>query len=134
MTRNRFLAVLLLFIMVMAFVSTTFAPVAHAGIESITLDAGADKGYVKASNTAADFNWSKLLEKYKSVITGIAGVAALTFLIFFIMNFAKLGASAGNPQQRSQSLMGIVWCGIACAALGGIAIFFGFFYGALTRS
>lgn len=136
MSKNRIMAIMLLVLMAFSILNTAMHPV-YAGIETIeVLTNGNTQGYVKVKdNTAgANFSWSDLLTKYKNIIIGISGVAALTFLIFFIVNFSKLGSSAGNPQMRSQALMGIVWCGLACAALGGIAIFFGFFYGALTRA
>lgn len=127
MIKNRLLAIALLLLMVFSTISTITQPV-YAGISDITVG-DANEGYIKVEGTAATTGWQQILNKYKNAITGISGVAALTFLVFFIINFSKLGSSAGNPQMRSQALLGIVWCGIACAGLGGIAIFFGFFYG-----
>ncbi len=75
--------------------------------------------------------WTLIFAKYKTFIAGISGVAAITMLIFFILNFMKLGASAGNPQQRQQALMGVLWTGLAAAGLGAVSIFFGFFYSIL---
>lgn len=76
--------------------------------------------------------WTSILTKYKSVITGIAAVCSLTFLLLFILNFTKLGQSSGNPQMRSQAIMGLIVTGIALACTGGIGLFFGFFYNALN--
>lgn len=69
-----------------------------------------------------------LLDKYRGIISFLAGAGALTMLLFFIINFGKLGASAGNPQQRQSALMGLLFTGIATAILGSIMIFFQFFY------
>lgn len=76
--------------------------------------------------------WDRILEKYKGVITGVAAVCTLTFLLIFILNFTKLGQSAGNPQMRSQAIMGLIISGIALACTGGVGLFFGFFYNALN--
>lgn len=75
--------------------------------------------------------WQRVLAQYRGVISGLAGIAAITMIVFFIINFMKLGAAAGNPQARSQALMGIIWTGLAAAGCGGVAIFVGFFYNVL---
>lgn len=75
--------------------------------------------------------WNQFFAKYKSVIVGISGVGAITFIALFIIQFMKLGASAGNPQARSQALTGCLWTGIAAAALGAVSIIAGFFYNAV---
>lgn len=75
--------------------------------------------------------WNQFYAKYKSVIVGISGVGAITFIALFIIQFMKLGASAGNPQARSQALTGCLWTGIAAAALGAVSIIAGFFYNAV---
>jgi len=72
--------------------------------------------------------WKNLFSKYKNFIVGIAGVATISMLLFFIINFMKLGATAGNPQARSQALGGVLWTGIATACLGAVTIIVGFFY------
>ena len=75
--------------------------------------------------------WNQFYAKYKSVIVGISGVGAITFIALFIIQFMKLGTSAGNPQARSQALTGCLWTGIAAAALGAVSIIAGFFYNAV---
>ena len=75
--------------------------------------------------------WNNLFAKYRTVIVGISGIGAITMIVFFIMNFMKLGASAGNPQARSQALTGVLWTGLAAAGLGAVSIIVGFFYNAL---
>lgn len=75
--------------------------------------------------------WQTLLDKYKGFITGIAAVGAVTMVVLFIIQFLKLGASAGNPSARSQALVGVLWTGIAAAGLGAVAIITGIFYNAV---
>lgn len=75
--------------------------------------------------------WQKIFSQYRGVIVGLSGIGAITMIVFFIINFMKLGASSGNPQQRTQALVGIIWCGLAAAGLGGVTIFVGFFYNML---
>ncbi|MDF2879519.1 MAG: hypothetical protein K0R54_76 [Clostridiaceae bacterium] len=72
--------------------------------------------------------FTSFINQYKYFITGFAGVAATTMLLIFIKNFMTLGASAGNPQARSQALMGCLWTFIATAGLGGVTLFVGFAY------
>ncbi|ADO59552.1 hypothetical protein [Paenibacillus polymyxa] len=72
-----------------------------------------------------------IIEKYRGFIAGISGVAALTMIVIFIINFLKLGASVGNPQARSQALTGVLWSGIAAAGLGAVSLIVGLFYNAI---
>jgi len=74
--------------------------------------------------------WNQFIEKYRNFIVGIAGIGAVTMIVLFIIQFLKLGASAGNPQARSQALVGVLWTGIAAAGLGAVTIIVGFFYNA----
>lgn len=75
--------------------------------------------------------WNNLFSKYRTAVVGISGVGAITMIVFFIINFMKLGSSAGNPQARSQALTGVLWTGLAAAGLGAVSIIAGFFYNAL---
>lgn len=76
--------------------------------------------------------WNKFIDKYRFWISGFSGIAAVTMILFFIINFMKLGASAGNPQARSNAIQGLIWTGLAAAGLGGVAIVVAFFYNALS--
>ena len=76
--------------------------------------------------------WTNFFKKYRTIIAGVSGIAAITFIAFFIFYFMKLGATAGNPQARSQTLMGLLWTGIAAAGLGSVSIVVGFFYNSLA--
>lgn len=75
--------------------------------------------------------WSVVLSKYRGIIVMISGVAALTFVLFFIINFIKLGKASSNPQERSNCITAIVMTGIAAAGCGGVALFVGVFYNML---
>lgn len=76
--------------------------------------------------------WGTLIEKYKGFITGIAAVGAVTMVVLFILQFLKLGTSAGNPKARSEALVGVLWTGIAAAGLGAVALITGVFYNAIV--
>lgn len=86
---------------------------------------------INDSNIQTKDKMTDILNKYRGLISALSGGGALTMLLFFIINFGKLGASAGNPQQRQSALMGLLFTGIATALLGSIMIFFQFFYHAL---
>lgn len=84
-----------------------------------------------AGVTDSDSAWKKLLDKYRNLITGVAAIGAVTMVGLFIVNFLKLGASASNPQARSNAITGCIWTGIAAACLGSVAVITGIFYRAL---
>ena len=101
---------------------------------------GKDKKFTVAIDGITNVNedsqvsiWEKIFTQYRGVIVGLSGVGAITMIVFFIMNFMKLGASAGNPQARTQALVGIIWTGLAAAGLGGVTLFVGFFYNVLKN-
>ena len=92
---------------------------------------GKDGTKLKVDSEANENAWGTLLSKYKGFITGVAAVGAVTMVVLFIIQFLKLGASAGNPSARSQALVGVLWTGIAAAGLGAVAIITGIFYNAV---
>ncbi|MGF7058659.1 hypothetical protein [Brassicibacter mesophilus] len=70
-------------------------------------------------------------ERYRGFIVGVTGLGALTMIVMFIINFIRLGVSAGNPQTRTQAIKALFWTGISATGLGGITIWAGFFYNAI---
>ena len=78
-------------------------------------------------DTNQDAAWKKIFDKYKGIIIGLSGIATLTMVVLFILNFMKLGQSAGNPQAKSQALTGLLWTCIAAAGAGGVTLFVGSF-------
>lgn len=94
-------------------------------------DGNSGKTQIKVTSAANQNAWQTLLDKYKGFITGVAAVGAVTMVVLFIIQFLKLGASSGNPQARSQALIGVLWTGIAAAGLGAVAIITGIFYNAV---
>ena len=75
--------------------------------------------------------WTDIIAKYRNFIVGISGIGAVAMVMFFIFNLLKLGATSGNPSERSKALSGLVWSGIAAAGLGSVTVIVGFFYSAL---
>lgn len=141
MVKNRIFAVLLLIVVLCTMIPSVYAGTSVADLmtNSPANEFEYENGFKimgitdKSSVGDQDSFWSGFLDKYKSQIVGIAGAISLTFLIFFIINFSKLGQSSGNPQMRQQAIMGIIWCGLGCMCTGGIGIFFGFFWTAFTK-
>lgn len=72
------------------------------------------------------------LYEYKGLVIGILGIAALTALLMLVKNFIALSFSGDNPNARKQKMTSVLFCGIATAGLGGLAVFMGFFWNALN--
>lgn len=106
---------------------------AVSGLPDVTIstDGVTATGDMARDKDMAD-SWNDFIDKYRFWISGIAGIAAVSMILFFIIQFMKLGASAGNPSERSKAISGLVFAGIAAAGLGGVAIIVGFFYTALS--
>lgn len=127
---------MVLFGLMMSFFIAFGAPVtSHADIPKVTI--GQDgtmtiDGEFAKPTTGGESAWQKIINKYRGFIVGISGIAAITMVVIFIMQFLKLGASAGNPQARSAALTGVLWSGVAAAGLGAVSLIVGLFYNAIT--
>ena len=139
MKTQRFFAIIMLAIVfslvVMPIVSPTevYASTKKTDVGDVNISIGAD-GKLNIENLGksdASQAWGDLFTQYRGFIVGLSGVGAITMIALFIIQFIKLGASAGNPQARSQALAGVLWTGLAATGLGGVTIFVGFFYNAL---
>lgn len=130
-----------LMVLVVLFLTTMFSPIDAFATDGTTngtdidVQMGSDgsvtisgAGFTAQNDGSA---WTNFFTKYKTIISGVSGIAAITFIAFFIFYFMKLGATAGNPQARSQTLMGLLWTGIAAAGLGSVSIVVGFFYNSM---
>ena len=118
---------IILFSMMIPFVGTTSKALS---MDDLGIDYS-NQGIVAQSNSAWEKNtdqanaWNTIFTKYKGVIMGVSGVATLTMVVLFIMNFMKLGSTANNPQERTRVLTGLLWTGLAAAGAGGVTIFVG---------
>ena len=125
----KFMLFLILFTVFTAFTPATESYALDDSVVNVTIG---DDGAVTVEGSAFQDNrqsaWNDLIGRYKGFIAGIAGIATITMIVLFIMQFMKLAASAGNPQARSQALVGVLWTGIATACLGAVTIIVGFFY------
>lgn len=74
---------------------------------------------------------TQTITKYRVVIAGISGIGAVSMILFFILNFIKLGAMSSNPEGRSRAVMGLILSGVAAAGLGAVTFVVGIFFNAL---
>ena len=91
----------------------------------------ANNGVVNATSNSTQATFGKIMDKYKAVITFVSGIATVTMVAIFILNFMKLGSTATNPTERQKVLTGLIWSGIAAALLGSVTLIVGVFYGML---
>ena len=86
------------------------------------------EGDLAQNNANQDTMFSQIMDRYKGFIVGVAGIGTITMIAVFIMNFAKLGTSSGNPQERQKVIHGLVFSGLAAAGLGSVTTFVALFY------
>jgi len=72
--------------------------------------------------------WNLIYSKYKGVIVGIAGLGTITCVLAFVIFFMKMGATSGNPAERSKCLTMLLFTGAGAAGLGAVTLIFGFFW------
>lgn len=107
--------------------ATTEATGDSGGIDSIGVTMGED-GSISISGVSdsdSTSTWNRIFNEYKVVIIGISGIATLTFLVFFIINILKLGASGDNPNARKSATIALIVTFIACALCGSVTLFVG---------
>lgn len=76
---------------------------------------------------------NELIKKYRVVIAGVSGIGAVSMILFFIINFMKLGAlSTSEPYIRRNAIIGLALSGIAAAGLGSVSIIVGLFFNSLN--
>ena len=102
----------------------------HAIFDSKDLTIGSD-GAVSTQTDGSKGAFSKIIDKYKGVITFVGGIGAITMIGIFIFHFMKLGSTAANPSERAKITTGLIWSGLAAAGLGSVALIVGVFYGLL---
>ncbi|AFV21965.1 MULTISPECIES: hypothetical protein [Bacillus] len=120
--KNGIMAFFLTLVMMMGFGLPVMQAHAEGQIGDVEVKVGSDGklelsggGMSNTSNSGSA--WTNFINKYRNFIVGISGIGAVSMIMFFIFQFMKLGASAGNPQARSQALTGLIWSGIAAAGL-----------------
>lgn len=64
--------------------------------------------------------WNKFFEKYKGLLVGVSGVCTLTFVLMFLISFAKIGKSTNNSQERSKAASSLLWLIIAAVGFGSL--------------
>lgn len=131
---KRILSLFLCLICISALCISTFAD-GHLNEMEVEATIGEGAGTYKLTigelGTDKDVNNSKManiLKQYRVIIAILTGVGALTMLLMFLLNFAKLGQSGGNPQMRQSAIIGLLFTGGATALLGSVMTFFVFFY------
>ncbi|MBR5180568.1 MAG: hypothetical protein IKW90_17470 [Lachnospiraceae bacterium] len=72
--------------------------------------------------TDSTSTWNTIFQKYKVIITGISGLATLTFIAIFVILMLKLAKSSDNPTERSKILNGVIWTCIALALTGSATL------------
>lgn len=86
---------------------------------------------IKGLDGDSDKTWNTIFEKYHNVIIGISGVACLTFIVFFIINFVKVAGSSTNPAERGKAITGCIWTGVAMACCGAVTVIAAIFWNAI---
>lgn len=79
-------------------------------------------------NSSMEDSWNYFIMKYSSFITGLSGIGALTMLLFFIINFSKLGVHSSNPNERQRIIGTLIFTGVSTACLGALSLVVGIFY------
>lgn len=99
---------------------------------TVTIDSSGNLSYTgDLVEKDAGQSWTDLISKYRFFIAGISGIGTVSMILFFVINFTKLGATSGNPQARSSAISGLIFSGLAAAGLGAVTFIVGIFFNAI---
>jgi hypothetical protein len=114
--------------------STTESSTADNNINDLNVSMDSN-GQIQTSfdsgNGDSTSTWNTIFARYKVIITGISGLATLTFLILFIISMIKLAGCADNPTERRKVLSGVLWQAVALALSGSATLICGLAWNAL---
>ncbi len=75
--------------------------------------------------------WNKVLKVLQTVIQAIGAIGTSLMILFFIMNFIKLGQNSANASEVAKIKTAMLWNGIAAAGLGSVTLIFSLFFNIL---
>ena len=106
---------------------------AGADFDGITVQISNGQASIGGSDISQnqDAAWNTILEKFQVVVMGISGIGTICMVLFFIMNFIKLGAASTNPSEVAKIKTALLYSGLAAAGLGSVTFIVGLFYGIL---
>lgn len=126
--KTKFLTLSFIFLLMMLMLILVKPIQVNAADAKIEISNG--KVVLNTGFNSEDAAFSHIIDKYKVIITFFAAIGAITMVGIFIYTFIKLGATAGNPQERQKCITGLIVTGLATALLGSVAMFTGLFYNA----
>lgn len=115
------------------FATASVTPVTVASAEGGILDGiqvGGDGNLVLGTTGSSDANgtFNTIYTKYKVLLNGVIGLVTISLVLLFVIQCAKLGASADNAAKRSTSISALLWIGVSAGLLGAVYTFIGLFY------
>lgn len=101
-----------------------------------TMDAN---GNINFGNKGGEFTtqedvWNKVLDVLQTVIQAIGGIGTSLMILFFILNFIKLGQNSANASEVAKIKTAMLWNGIAAAGLGSVTLIFSLFFNLFKES
>lgn len=75
--------------------------------------------------------WNKVLSVLQIAIQAIGGIGTSLMVLFFILNFIKLGQNSANANEVAKIKSAMLWNGIAAAGLGSVTLIFSLFFNLL---
>lgn len=71
------------------------------------------------------------ITSFKTLAMGLAGICAITCIIYFFISVTKLSTSAGNQMMRRKAIRGLLISGIGLMLFGGGSVVLGIMWGML---
>lgn len=105
---------------------TTIWSNADLGIEDVSLDIEEGRFIVSGLMYDDKDAWNIAFDSIQEVIVGITGLGVLICILAFVLQFIRLGATAGNPAERERVLKGIIWTGVGAVGCGAVTLIFSF--------
>ena len=81
-----------------------------------------------ASNVDMTQPYAPIISNAKQIAQVIVGLCAVTSLIFFLINIAKLGTAGDNERLRGTAFKGILFSGLSLTMFGGLTVVVSLFW------
>ena len=93
-------------------------------------------GEVTFGNVDSEINnqtdvWNRVLDVLQTVIQAVGAIGTSLMILFFILNFIKLGQNSANASEVAKIKSAMLWNGIAAAGLGSVTLIFSLFFNIL---
>lgn len=100
---------------------------------SVSMDADGNLSFGNMDDSVSNQSdvWNQVLKVLQVTIQAIGAIGTSLMILFFVLNFIKLGQNSANASEVAKIKTAMLWNGIAAAGLGSVTLIFTLFFNLL---